>query len=494
MTTRHIIVATLLCCMYFPAAAQDITIKDIKGPMIIGSGDLRDFQRTMTAPGASNKIKQLTQDTTDEVITFRDRITNLPDYLQDFIDQYVEASRIVLNGGTSWLSDPTKASSISGIYYYPLHKVTEKVNFTFPVGSNAETIKQAASNAIQPRIDELADSLNSFLPYAFLSVKFDHPEVFWIGNAYQYAHTTRSEISPNSATGEGTVTFTTTLMLFLRGSGFDIRVEGSATNNFRNLTNITKGVSLFNSSVKNILTECNGKTRYKKLREAHDWLTTHNFYNRYFQMGYGRDVTGDLPWSPLSALKGTDTKVPNEAPVCEGYARAMKVLCDAMDIPCILMSGYACSTPTSDLEGHMWNYVQMEDGKWFAIDPTWDDPVISGAANKLISGYESHKYFLVGSEEESEEGWTFAESHPEQWAYMYQNQGTCGWLLQDGPELSMQSWTPYDPTGDGITDLEDVQLMLEKIANGEDDIDDVDDNGRISVGDLVRLISRSLSE
>ena len=36
--------------------------------------------------------------------------------------------------------------------------------------------------------------------------------------------------------------------------------------------------------------------------------------------------------------------------------------------------------------------------------------------------------------------------------------------------------------------------MSEKIANDEDDIDDVDGNGRISIGDLVRLINISLSE
>ena len=77
---------------------------------------------------------------------------------------------------------------------------------------------------------------------------------------------------------------------------------------------------------------------------------------------------------------------------------------------------------------------------------------------------------------------------------MFESAGTCEWMLQPGPQLTAENWTPYDPNFDGITDLNDIQLMSEKIANDEDDIDDVDGNGRISIGDLVRLINISLSE
>ena len=44
--------------------------------------------------------------------------------------------------------------------------------------------------------------------------------------------------------------------------------------------------------------------------------------------------------------------------VCEGYSKAMKILCDKENIPCILVVG------NINLEtnfAHMWNYVQMED-------------------------------------------------------------------------------------------------------------------------------------
>ena len=495
MTKRHIIVVTLLCCICIPAATQEVISLDVKDPITVLRGGICDFQRIpATESNGLNKTMQRTQET-DEVITFRDRITNLPDYLQDFIDQYVEAGQAVLENGTNnWLSDPTQGNYYAGTgtYYYPLNIVTEDVSFTF---SNANEIANKALQAAQVRIDQMVDSLKSFLPYAFLAVKFDHPEVFWIGNNYELA--VYPEYRPITQydlfTGEGIVTITITLMFKLREANFDIRVGGSKFLDLRNTSNIAKGVSLYNSSIKDILELCQGKTRYKKLLAVHDWIIKNNCYNYYYSLKMGRDVTGDLPWSPLSALKGTGTSY-NEAPVCEGYARAMKVICDKMDIPCILMSGYAMASPQSAPDGHMWTYVKMEDSKWYAIDPTYDDPIVPSQPFALVSGYESHKWFLVGSNDESEPGWPFYISHPEHWAYMYPNGGNCGWLLQEGPELSTNSWTPYDPNWDGVTDLEDIQLMVDKIVNNEDDIDDIDGNNRISVGDLVRLINRSLSE
>ncbi|MCC8097739.1 MAG: chitobiase/beta-hexosaminidase C-terminal domain-containing protein [Eubacterium sp.] len=51
--------------------------------------------------------------------------------------------------------------------------------------------------------------------------------------------------------------------------------------------------------------------------------------------------------------------------VCEGYTRTFKLLCDEMDIPCIIIE--------SNNYSHMWNVVKMDDGEWYGIDVTWDD-------------------------------------------------------------------------------------------------------------------------
>lgn len=75
----------------------------------------------------------------------------------------------------------------------------------------------------------------------------------------------------------------------------------------------------------------------------------------------------------------------DRAAVCDGYAKAFKLLCDAYEIPCVIVAGTA--TQNGKNEPHAWNCVQMEDGKWYAVDVTWDD-----------RGEEAKKnYFLVGS-------------------------------------------------------------------------------------------------
>ncbi len=52
--------------------------------------------------------------------------------------------------------------------------------------------------------------------------------------------------------------------------------------------------------------------------------------------------------------------------VCEGYARAFKLLCRYAGIKCILVTGDSRGV------GHMWNMVEL-DSQWYHVDVTWDD-------------------------------------------------------------------------------------------------------------------------
>ena len=88
--------------------------------------------------------------------------------------------------------------------------------------------------------------------------------------------------------------------------------------------------------------------------------------------------------------------------VCEGYARLFKSLMDKLDIPCVFVSGIGNSDGKT--EDHAWNYVFLK-GKWYAIDATWDDPIIIG--NGLVSKDIKYKYFLKGSN-------NFFKTHKEQ--------------------------------------------------------------------------------
>lgn len=144
---------------------------------------------------------------------------------------------------------------------------------------------------------------------------------------------------------------------------------------------------------------------YDKLLYVHDQLIKTNVYNSsaakalFSNPDYPSTVTS-IPWTPLSAL------LSSESPVCEGYSRAFKLVCDKLGINCIIVGGTGHTNSRS--EGHMWNMVQI-DGKWYGVDCTWDDPVVSGKSG-VVSGHERTDYFLVGSSTKVD-GKTFAASH-----------------------------------------------------------------------------------
>ena len=74
---------------------------------------------------------------------------------------------------------------------------------------------------------------------------------------------------------------------------------------------------------------------------------------------------------------------------CSGYSMAMKLLLDRAGIKCAAVSGSAGRDGKT--ESHMWLCVKA-DGKWYHLDPTWDDPVGVETQSPL------HSWFNVTSE------------------------------------------------------------------------------------------------
>ncbi|MBQ4065396.1 MAG: hypothetical protein IJD10_04790 [Clostridia bacterium] len=124
-----------------------------------------------------------------------------------------------------------------------------------------------------------------------------------------------------------------------------------------------------------------GETRYEKLLS----------FQRYLCALVTYDLNGTYAHNAFGSL--IDYRA-----VCEGYAEAFKMLCDVNGIPCIIVSGTAHN---GTAEGaHMWNYVKMEDGNWYAVDVTWDDQY------RVMTNY-----FLVGSKTEVASGVSLEENH-----------------------------------------------------------------------------------
>ena len=129
---------------------------------------------------------------------------------------------------------------------------------------------------------------------------------------------------------------------------------------------------------KRIISNIKGYSDYEKVKYIHDWMVD-NF--EYDYVSQNEDI-----YNVYGALA-------NKKVVCEGYGRAYKYLLDGLGIENVLISGKATNSSGST-ENHAWNYVKL-NGKWYAVDVTWDDPIIKGGG-KLTKELK-YKNFLKGS-------------------------------------------------------------------------------------------------
>lgn len=92
-------------------------------------------------------------------------------------------------------------------------------------------------------------------------------------------------------------------------------------------------------------------------KEIHDYLATEVKYASNTMLPTAHNICGPF-------LEGTA--------VCEGYARAFKLICDEMGIPCIMVTGVA--TDEDRTENHAWNIVRKGKNNYH-VDVTWDSSV-----------------------------------------------------------------------------------------------------------------------
>ena len=130
----------------------------------------------------------------------------------------------------------------------------------------------------------------------------------------------------------------------------------------------------FTAGVERAVAEISDKLSSKadakaKVRAIYAWLCENNTYNDA-QTSKHKKESDPVAFAYLAAHSAYSAILPGDAcePVCEGYAGAFKVLCDALGVPCICVSGRMTS-----LSAHMWNYVQLENGKWYQVDVTTGD-------------------------------------------------------------------------------------------------------------------------
>jgi transglutaminase/protease-like cytokinesis protein 3 len=118
---------------------------------------------------------------------------------------------------------------------------------------------------------------------------------------------------------------------------------------------------------------------YNQIKQVHDFLVDY--------IKYDSESNSEISHSVYGALI-------NKLAVCDGYAKAFKYILDDMGISCVEVCGTGQNS-SGATENHAWNDVLI-NGKWYAVDVTWDDPIIIGGNGRLTDDLR-YRYFLKGA-------------------------------------------------------------------------------------------------
>lgn len=216
---------------------------------------------------------------------------------------------------------------------------------------------------------------------AYGAFYMDHPSVFWMqGLGYSIGAGNYSYV--NNGTGGCTVTV----------SSISLITKEYYPGASNQVASFDEAVKKAKEEIESGLSE---SERYDQVKAIHDYLCDRLEYDYAAAENLNASAYGYAHTSSTAFLGYNGRK----SVVCEGYAKAFKVLCDQWGIPCVLVIGKGGNPGAG--EPHMWNYVQMEDGNWYGVDVTWDDQT---------SGIRS-EYFLAGSGTPGFGRYSFLEEH-----------------------------------------------------------------------------------
>lgn len=207
------------------------------------------------------------------------------------------------------------------------------------------------------------EKLNIAFQSAWNAYTYDYPEIFYI-DVTKLTLTTQTTSIGSFSTHKVDLSSGDNSNYFSK----DIESQEEAQKRIKYVSNIKEQ---FIAQLKN-------KSDYEKVKLVHDWLIDNLEYDTSYSFENIHNVYGAF----------YDKKV-----VCEAYARTFKYILDGVGVENVLVSGEATNSSGST-ESHAWNYVKV-DNKWYAVDVTWDDPVIEG--NGKLTKKVKYMYFLKGS-------------------------------------------------------------------------------------------------
>ena len=140
---------------------------------------------------------------------------------------------------------------------------------------------------------------------------------------------------------------------------------------------INSAIQTYENKLNAIVTQAKQAGGVKEQIEyVNDYIAENVTYSFGTAVQNGRNV--DLPEAAyISTAYGS---LVNGKAICGGFAKGFKAVMDRLQIPCVCVQGYAADNGET-MQPHMWNYVQLDDDMWYAVDPTYN---ATGTADKWL--------------------------------------------------------------------------------------------------------------
>ena len=277
----------------------------------------------------------------DSSVDFLD-LYRLIDYILDFDIDYVETTIDVNGDKEENVKDAVRLYNyLSGVEIEIFPKASEEP--TEEISLLSYNSLTSAQKGIYNALDEGVKNLDTTISVkdfitletyksdiwaAYNALCWDRPEYFWLPRSYGLSG------SVNSTSGE--------LVAFY--ISFENLYDINATQKEELRAEVE-------AVVNNVVAAANEfDTDFEKELFVHDYLCANICYN------YGETQLSD--YTVYGALI-------NGMCVCEGYSRAMQLICKRLGIPCSLVTGNAGGP-------HMWNIIEIE-GETYYVDVTHDD-------------------------------------------------------------------------------------------------------------------------
>lgn len=134
-----------------------------------------------------------------------------------------------------------------------------------------------------------------------------------------------------------------------------------------------------------------GESDYEKERKIHDWICQNILY----------DTEGADKKKPVRMIVSHNILgvFAHHKAQCEGIAKAVKVLLNAVDVKCIVVTGESLKNGITT--AHAWNLVNI-DGNSYHLDVTWDIGARSTDLKRIPYDYFNLNDSLIVKEHQSE--------------------------------------------------------------------------------------------